>query len=124
MSKLKISLKEDRTRFEPGDEIAGAVGWRLDAAPKSAELRLFWFTQGKGTQDVEVVDTVRFDNPGLEEARPFRFRLPESPFSCSGKLISILWALELVVESSKESTRADLVVGPGGREVMLTRGVA
>ena len=83
------------------------------------KLRLFWFTRGKGTEDAAVVDTLRFETPQAEEARPFRFVLPEAPYSVSGKLISLVWALELVAEPSREVDRLELVVAPGGREVLL-----
>ena len=119
MNQLKLAVREDRTRFQPGDEIVAAACWKFDQAPKSLEARLFWFTRGKGTEDVNVVETVRFDNPLLEEARPVRFPLPEAPYSFSGKLISLIWALELVAEPSGESTRLELTVSPTGQEILL-----
>lgn len=119
MSELKIAVRDNVTRFLPGDEVVAIASWRLDRAPKSIEARLFWFTRGKGTQDVGVVETVRFDRPLLEETRPARFRLPEAPHSFSGKLVSLIWALELVAEPSGESTRLELTVSPTGEEIVL-----
>lgn len=119
MSQLTIDIREGRTNFEPGEEVMGTAGWKLDQAPQAAELRLFWFTRGKGTEDADVVETVRFDRPMSEETRSYRFRLPEAPYSFSGKLISLVWALELVAEPSKEVTRVEITVAPGGREVRL-----
>jgi hypothetical protein len=119
MSALFIELRPDRTAFEPGEELAGAVRWQLDTPPRAVELRLFWFTRGKGTEDAGVVETVRFDGPLPEEIRSFRFRLPAAPCSFSGKLISLIWALELVAEPSKEVARREIVVAPGGQEVRL-----
>jgi hypothetical protein len=46
-------------------------------------------------------------------------RLPETPYSFSGRLISLLWALELVAPPSKTVGRQELVVAPGGQEVRL-----
>jgi hypothetical protein len=54
-----------------------------------------------------------------EDARSFRFRLPESPYSFSGKLISLTWALELVAEPSKELARQEITLAPGGEAVRL-----
>ena len=119
MSELKILLRNDRTAFRPGERIEGVAGWRLDRVPKSIELRLFWFTRGKGTEDVSVVHRLRFDSPQLEEGRPFSFDLPSEPYSFSGELISLIWALELVVEPDEESARVELVVAPNGREIRL-----
>jgi len=119
MNQLKIAVREDRTQFLPGDEIVAAAYWKLDAPPRSVEARLFWFTRGKGTQDVNVVETLRFDHPQVEEARPARFRLPEAPYSFSGRLVSLIWALELVVEPGSESARIELTVSPTGEEIDL-----
>ena len=125
MSQLKIAVRDDRVQFYPGDEIVAAAWWKLDRPPKSVEARLFWFTRGKGTQDVNIVETVRFDNPQIEEAKPARFRLPEAPYSFSGKLVSLIWALELVAEPGNESARVELTVSPTGQEILLhNRGAA
>ena len=90
MNELRINLEQNRTAFEPGEELTGIAGWRLESPPRTLELRLFWFTRGKGTEDVGVVATVRFDQPLSDETRPFRFRLPAAPYSFSGKLISLI----------------------------------
>jgi hypothetical protein len=121
MSELKLALRENRTAFAPGDAMSGAAGWKLDRAPQSAEIRLFWRTEGKGSQDVTVVETIKFEAPSQEEARPFEFTAPESPYSFSGQLISLIWSLELVLKPGKESTRLDLVISPSRREILLEK---
>jgi hypothetical protein len=119
MSELKIQLSTERTAFEPGEELAGTASWKLDPRPRAVELRLFWFTRGPGPEDAGVVERVRFEHALPEEARPFRFRLPDAPYSFSGKLFSVVWALELVAEPSKEAGRREITVAPGGKEVRL-----
>lgn len=119
MTDLKILLRDQRTNFRPGDTIEGVAGWRLDKEPRSVELRLFWFTRGKGTEDVTVVNTQTFDAPQLEEGRKFSFTLPPEPWSFSGQLVSLLWALELVVEPGSQSTRLEFVLAPDGEEIQL-----
>ncbi|MBI5385573.1 MAG: hypothetical protein HZA90_12915 [Verrucomicrobia bacterium] len=121
MNQLRIGIREERRIFQPDDELVGAAGWELDTPPKSVEVRLLWFTRGKGTEDVGVVDTVTFENPQAAEARPFRFQLPATPYSFSGKLISLLWAVELIALPSKDSTRAEFALAPDGQEVRLDR---
>ncbi len=121
MNQLKLGTRDDRTEYRPGEEIAGAAGWQLDQPPKSVEVRLFWYTRGKGTEDVGVVNTVRFEQPQREEARPFRFTAPAEPYSFSGKLISLLWAIELVVQPGPDSARVELTISPTGKEVVLTK---
>jgi hypothetical protein len=119
MGMLKIESHDGRTAFAPGEAIAGAASWSFDAPPDAVELRVIWYTQGKGTQDVGVVETVRYDAPGREDFREFKIRLPESPYSFSGRLVSLLWALELVAQPSGESARFEFVLGPGGKEIVL-----
>ena len=119
MSDLRISLQQDRTAFEPGEVLNGAALWKLDEPPSAVELRLVWFTRGKGTEDTKLVMLFRFDQPLSEEVRPFNFCLPQEPCSFSGKLISLVWAFELVAEPSGESARLRITIAPGGREVRL-----
>jgi len=121
MNQLKLGTRDNGTEFRPGEEIAGAAGWQLDQAPQSVEVRLFWYTRGKGSEDVGVVDTVRFEQPPREEARPFRFVAPAEPYSFSGTLISLLWAIELVVQPGQDSSRLELTISPTGKEVLLTK---
>jgi hypothetical protein len=119
MSELKILLRNERRNFHAGDIVEGVAGWRLEKPPKSVELRLFWFTRGKGTEDVGVVSRMRFDLPQQEEGRKFSFTLPAEPWSFSGQLISLIWALELVAEPGGHTARVELVVSPTGREILL-----
>ncbi len=119
MTKLTLETRDQQTSFRPGDEIHGAAFWKSDSPPKSVDVRLFWRTRGKGTEDVQVVDTITFFNPTQEEARPFTFRAPESPYSFSGKLISLIWGLELVAEPGNVSTSFDLTISPTAREIVL-----
>jgi hypothetical protein len=119
MNEVKLFLRDERTAFAPGDTFEGAAGWNLEAAPRSVEARLFWRTQGKGTEDVGVVGRFPFDAPQASEARPFRFTLPAQPWSFSGQLVSLLWAVELVAEPGGHCARIEIVVSPTGREILL-----
>lgn len=123
MSQLKIGIRGEKRAFQPGEDLGGAAGWELEAAPQAVEVRLIWFTRGKGTEDVGLVETIRFDQPKAAEARPFQFHLPATPYSFSGKLISLTWAVEMVALPSKQSTRIEFIMGPDGREVVLTAAV-
>jgi hypothetical protein len=120
VSRLEIATEEGRSGFHPGEELRGTASWSLDAPPTKVELRLFWRTEGKGSQDVGVVETLSFDDAGPEERREFRFRLPPGPYSFSGKLISLIWALELVAEPGADAGRQDITLSPTGREILLS----
>lgn len=119
MSELRIDVESDRRNFTPGEGLAGRVSWRVDETPSSAELRLFWYTRGKGDKDVQVVDAVPFANPQSSDRREFRLPLPKEPYSFSGKLITLTWALELLVEPGSHVERRELVMSPSGQEIQI-----
>ncbi|HTL59224.1 MAG TPA: hypothetical protein VL361_26360 [Candidatus Limnocylindrales bacterium] len=119
MNELKIDLADARTAYEPGEEVAGSVSWQFDKPARDVELRLFWFTRGRGIEDAGVIETIRFEQPLQQETRLFRLQLPQAPYSFSGKLISLVWALELVSESGKAVSRQEIVMAPAGKEVQL-----
>jgi len=119
VSRLEISTEAGRLAFHPGEELRGTASWSLETPPTKVELRLFWRTEGKGSQDVGVVETVAFDGAGPEERREFRLRLPNGPYSFSGKLISLIWALELVAEPGADAGRQDITISPTGRELVI-----
>ena len=119
MSELQIQLQANEARFHPGDILQGTVSWNFPQASRALELRLFWFTQGKGTPDSGVVEKLRFDRPVPIATHPFQFTLPQGPYSFSGQLISLTWALELVSEPGKEVARQEIVIAPEGKEIEL-----
>lgn len=119
MNELTITLDHPDAAFTPGGRIAGKVEWRLAAAPDAMELRLVWYTEGKGTQDAEIVQTVRYDHPIAADSHTFELTAPVGPHSFSGTLISLLWALELVTDSEDHATRQPIVIAPAGKEIEL-----
>jgi len=119
MNNLQIQLADNNDHYAPGATLAGAVHWQLDFPQKSAELRLLWYTQGKGTQDLQVIDIANFDAPAQTGDFEFEFTLPQGPYSYSGKLISILWTLELIIQPGSLSTRTDFTMGPDRNEVVM-----
>lgn len=118
---IRVETNDGTTSFRPGDTVEGTVRWQLAEAPESVELRLFWSTEGKGDQDVTVMETVSFDNPAALDRRIFRIRLPDGPYSFSGKLITLSWALEAVALPKEDSGNLPLVLSPTGEEIRLHR---
>lgn len=119
MSWLSIKTNQNKTRFAPSEEVVGIAEWHVVRQLKSIELRLFWYTQGKGDQDAGIVDFVKYDSPEPDGQREFSLRLPEDPYSFSGKLISLMWALELVTDPSGEIAKLDIIVSPTQEEILL-----
>lgn len=119
MNQLRVELAGGRTAAVPGQPLTGSVSWRVAADPSSVQLRLFWYTSGKGATDVGVVETQSFDSPRREDRRAFTFALPREPYSFSGMLITLTWALELLIEPGGLVERMEFVLSPTGQEVVL-----
>lgn len=105
----------------PGETVSGRVEWALGRAPDALELRLFWYTEGRGDRDAGLARSMRIERPGETGRQRFDLELPTGPYSFSGSLISLIWALELVTEPGDDATRTEIVVSPGDGEVVLGR---
>lgn len=119
MSTLNVETTGGHTEFQPGDDIEVELQWELDEPAQAIELRLVWNTAGKGTTDVQVVRVERIEEPSVSDRRRMTLQAPRSPYSFSGKLVSIVWALELVALPKEESARLEIVIGPAGKEVRI-----
>jgi hypothetical protein len=119
-NELLIELGGSEKAFAPGGSIDATALWALAEAPRVLEARLFWFTRGKGSSDVGIVARETIAGAAAAGQQTVRFRLPEGPYSFSGKLISIVWAVELVAEPVEYVSRAEFVMAPEKNEVQLT----
>jgi hypothetical protein len=124
MSMLTLTTEAGQAAFQPGAQAIVIAEWRLDEPAEYVELRLLWYTRGKGDADTSVVQTLRFDAPPPQDTKRLGIQLPDAPYSFSGKLVSLLWALELVAHPSGESSRLELVIAPAGKEVLLHKEAA
>lgn len=119
-TELFVGTTDQRSTFRPGEVMEVSVLWALASVPRSIEARLCWFTRGKGTVDAGVVSTQTVPAPPAAGEQTLRFTLPDGPYSFSGKLISLIWAVELVAEPGARSTRFEFVLAPEGKERVLT----
>lgn len=119
MNSISVETSDGRTAFEPGEEISVDLNWDFDQPPEAIELRLVWNSSGKGTTDVEVAQTERIDEPLGRNSRRITLTLPASPYSFSGKLVSIIWALEAVALPRETSSRFEIVIAPNRAEVQV-----
>jgi len=117
---MNAEIRTERAAYQPGETIRGSVTWHSEKPPSQAEIRLFWQTKGKGSRDSETVEVQAFELPQPQDSRDFVFTAPAFPPSFSGRLISLLWGLELVLEPGG-SQAIDLVIGPDGVERDLRR---
>ncbi len=119
MSALELHTEKGETWFTPGSTVPCEASWHLDQEVDKLELRLFWYTEGKGTQDVVIVDRRVIERPEAHGNHSFRFRLPAGPYSFSGTLITLKWAVELVSLPGEETARVDLLVSPSPVEISI-----
>ncbi len=117
MSLIQIDIRDGYTAFRPGDVVEGTVFWQLEPGPTEVEARLFWYTRGKGDEDVSIVETLPYASPAPSDRRQFRFHLPAGPFSFSGKLISLVWGIEVVAQPGEAAGRIEITVSPTGDEL-------
>lgn len=116
MIEAKLSL--DHGSCLPGSTLRGEAVWSHEQDLKWVEIRLFWYTEGKGDQDITVVDRIRLEPATRSGGQRFEFTLPESPYSFSGKLISLIWAVEVVL-SNGGSGRSSFILSPHAAEISL-----
>ncbi|MEM7350537.1 MAG: hypothetical protein AAF657_07010 [Acidobacteriota bacterium] len=117
---MSLSLHLDEKAFEPGAEVRGRVDWQTTGKrPESLLISLLWHTEGKGTEDIEIVDQIELEHPAAMGHHDFAFRLPDFPWSFSGTLVSLIWAIEVGLEPRGGIERVDFVAAPGGQEVTL-----
>lgn len=117
-SHLLIDLPDPN--FKPGADVTGHVLWDLAEAPGDIRLSLGWWTEGLGTRDEAIVDSATWPAAPRIGKEEFSLRLPGAPVSVSGKLVSIVWALELVATGPDLRTVTRLVVSPTGRELDIS----
>ncbi len=119
MSLLELQIDPSQKNVSPGQNLEGQASWVCEEPPKKATIRLIWYTEGKGTEDVGVAGEAEFENPQVSDQQRFSFTLPVGPYSFSGIMISLIWAVELVVD--KNCTREVITVSPSGEEIRLHR---
>ena len=120
MGRVSLQLEGGSREYEPGAQVIAIADWEFETPEESIELRLYWKTRGKGDMDTNVVQEVSFDKPEPRGQKRLGIQLPDSPYSFSGKLVSLIWTLELEAFPSEESDIVEFTLAPGGKEIMLT----
>lgn len=115
MAQLKIELRDNRTSSLPGEDIKGIAVWQLDRKADAVEVRLFWRTGGRANPDVGIAEKMRFDNPPIEGGQPFVLHAPNGPYSFYGKLITLVWGIELVILPGKIAEHISITILRQGR---------
>lgn len=117
MNELSIILESKE--LLPGQVLNGRVVWRDMPSHDSLEVHLLWYTEGIGTKDAEVIETINVEHAGAMGERKVSFRLPLSPYSFNGTHISLLWCVEAVGNGGDTVVREGFVLAPDGNVVVL-----
>lgn len=120
---LSIEFDGGVTAYRPGATIRGMVAWSQTGPIDSVRVCLVWYTEGKGTRDMSVVQEVPIVSSRSADQQPFTLTAPpDGPFSFSGKLVSVIWAVELLIEPESRSVQKPIVISPTGTEIDLYAG--
>jgi hypothetical protein len=116
---MHIRLRLQQAGWEPGQTLVGECTWkRRDGENGPIELVLSWETSGKGEKDVGGVVRERVPANAPSGEAPFRFELPDAPWSVSGTLVSIVWSVEAFYDGGVLD-RAVFALAPEGRAIEL-----
>lgn len=109
-----------KTHFGPGEKISGRILWVLDHPPGVVRLTLGWWTEGRGSRDAAIEASHEWEAAKAAGEENFSFTLPPSPYSFSGTLITLKWALELSTRKGKETVVEPVVVSPAADLIELS----
>ena len=115
---MSTTITIERRDLRPHDTVTGRVAWQLEKEPRDLELRLCWFTSGRGTEESRTIEALPLGDT-LRGERSFSFRLPAEPWSTNGTLVRIAWALEVVAKKTGSLAVEEIVVAPQRPEIEL-----
>ena len=107
---ISITFDEESKSYTPNETVSGTVLWSKLTNTERLETRLIWFTQGKGDRDFAIVESISIPVSNEAGKARFQFSAPTRPFSFSGKLISLVWAVEVVQFPSKDGFKETIVL--------------
>lgn len=99
---LSLCIEGGKREFAAGDELV--CEYQIDAVDpaeiQAVEASVLWHTEGKGEDDIGVHFFERrlpadADDGDLRPMRRLRTRLPNSPLSYRGAIVSIEWCVRL-----------------------------
>src|SRR5262249_13116359 len=108
-----------REAYRPGDTISGTLIRTADQPPQRILIRLFWFTSAIAQRQIGLIATKIINNPKPNDSTNFEFQLPEGPWSFSGTITGLDWAIEAIMFPSRFHTRVPFSFGPMGQRTSL-----
>ncbi len=117
--RLELQLSDETTAYRPGDVVRGTLRWSAEESPRLLAAQLVWWTEGKGNRDAAVGTRQEWEYPQAEGEYSFELTAPAGPLTYHGRLISILWAVEVVAEKPEGSARTEVTMSPTGEPITL-----
>ncbi|MDG2221858.1 MAG: hypothetical protein P8L85_10780 [Rubripirellula sp.] len=99
---MNLTLCREDGLYHPREMLAAC--WRISRVPlervQGLEVSVMWYTEGKGDEDFHVHHFHRqgenqIRRSGLSDTRSTHCKLPATPLSYRGKLISVRWCVRL-----------------------------
>ena len=99
---MNVALCRDDGTYLGGETLS--VRWQISRVPleqvQSVEVSVLWHTEGKGDEDLTVHHFSRLDENqirrvGLADEQSTSCRLPATPLSYHGRLISVRWCVRM-----------------------------
>lgn len=119
MDKISIQLKDGKISYQPGEKINGELEWDLNQEVENIAINVFWYTEGIGNQDSEIAGTEIIKSPLKSDRQSFEIELPMAPYSYSGQISSLKWAIEATVLKDKVKDVKEFSMMPGNKEIIL-----
>ena len=112
-----LEIELDHFHHQPFQNIKGRVRLTAPSTAQSLELRIFWFTRGRGDEEAEILH--RIDLSPQQMLSDFSWELPAAPYSFAGQLITLAWAVEVVDENEQSLDLVPFLLSPSGEELQL-----
>jgi hypothetical protein len=118
-----IQFSGGNSDFLPGEKIAGGVQWGggIQEDCERIEIRLIWYTHGKGDRDFGIADSKTVASVPDSGRIDFEFVAPHRPYSFTGKIVSLTWAIEAVTFPGMNAEQLGLTITPARQEIIIKR---
>ena len=119
MDKISIKLKDGKISYHPGEKILGELEWDLTQEVQDIAINIFWYSEGIGEQDSEIAETEIIKSPIKSDKQSFEMELPMAPYTYSGNITSLKWAIEATTLEDKVKDIKEFSMTPGNKEIVL-----
>lgn len=114
-----LELDDPRGRYAPGSVLRGSVAWSTEGKLDKVTIGAVWSTSGKGTEDAGIGESTQIERPRRTDKQRFELRLPDGPYTFTGRLIALGWQLELALDDETVFT-LPFVLSPFEERIVLS----